>query len=82
MAPNDPEREALQQLVDQIAQAGLRGPACFALDMIRPFDFLSSQVALFVQPFTTGCRFERYAVALTEEASWKELRRLLARQEC
>jgi hypothetical protein len=59
----------------------LRAPASFALDIIRPFDFLSSQLALFARPFTTGHSFERYAVALTEEAGWKELRRLLAHQE-
>jgi len=38
-------------------------------------------LALFARPFTTGYSFERYAVALTDEAGWKELRRLLARQE-
>jgi hypothetical protein len=81
MSPTDQHHEALQHLADHLSSAGLRAPVSFALDMIRPFDFLSSQLALFARPFTTGCSFERYAVALTEEAGWKELRRLLAHQQ-
>ncbi len=81
MSPTDQHHEALQHLADHLSNTRLRAPVSFALDMIRPFDFLSSQLALFARPFTTGCSFERYAVALTEEAGWKELRRLLAHQQ-
>lgn len=72
--------ETLQRLAQAITRTGLREPLSIALDVLRPLDFLSSQVVLFVRPFTTGYSFEQYAIVLTEESSWKELRSLLSRQ--
>jgi hypothetical protein len=73
-----PQAETLRQLVAHIQRAGLQSPVLVALDVLRPVDFLSSQVVLFVQPFSRGSSWERYTAALTEEASWGELRALLA----
>jgi hypothetical protein len=52
------------------------------LDACAPLDIISSQVALFMRPFTSGSRWASYASALSEERGWQELRRLLARQDC
>lgn len=79
MLTSEQRTETLQRLATAITRTGLYVPASIALDIMQPLDFLSSQVALFVQPFTTGCRWEHYALVLTEETSWKELRSLLSR---
>lgn len=68
---------ALQRLVALIDRAGLRVPVSMMLDALHPLDFVSSQVALFCRPFTAGSAWERYTVALTDEAGWQELRQLL-----
>lgn len=81
MPASEQHSEALQYLAERIVQAGLRVPITIALDIVKPLDFLSSQVVLFVRPFTTGSSFERYAAVLIDESSWKELRDCLARQK-
>lgn len=80
MQEND--RVILEQLVARIEQAGLQKPAQLLLDIFAPIDVVSAQLALFVSPFTTGSRLKSYATVLSQEHSWKELRRILARQDC
>lgn len=82
MPNREQQSEALQHLAAIIRQSGMHIPVGIALDIIQPFDVLSSQVALFCKPFTMGGSFERYVLALTDEASWAELRRYLGRSEC
>ncbi len=71
------DNETLHRLAQAITNAGMDGPATFFLDMVRPFDFISSQVALFVRPFTIGMGWEGYARVLAEEPNWHQLRQLL-----
>jgi hypothetical protein len=77
--PEPPDR--VRHLAEAIVRAGLRGPATFVLDILAPFDFLSTQAALFVRPFTVGWRWEPYTKVLTEEGAWGELRRVLGEGE-
>lgn len=76
------EQVILEQIVDRIEQVGLQKPAQLLLDIFAPIDVISAQLALFVTPFTTGSRLKSYATVLSQEHSWKELRRILARQDC
>ncbi len=69
--------EPLHRLVAAINRAGLQTPARIALEIFAPLDFLTSQVAQFVRPFTTGYRIDVYITAMTSESSWPELRALL-----
>lgn len=69
--------EALQDLSQRLARAGLQDSAALVLDLIKPLDFLSSQVALFCQPFVRSGPWGQYTAALTDEAGWQELRQLL-----
>jgi hypothetical protein len=79
MSSPEPEQhgEALHSLAAWIDRAGLRVPLGMVLDALRPLDVLSSQAAMFVRPFTNGSTWESYTTALTDEAGWAELRRLL-----
>lgn len=70
---------ALQSLVEQIDRAGLRAPIGLLLDLISPLDVISSQMALMARPLVGGTSWDAYAAALAETASWRELRRLMAR---
>ncbi len=72
--------DAISKLADTITHAGLRDPLALALDMISPIDFISSQVALFVRPFTYGSQWEQYTSALAEETNWQTLRTLLQKE--
>ncbi|NJN66537.1 MAG: hypothetical protein HC884_07395 [Chloroflexaceae bacterium] len=74
--PENPD--AARHLAEAMVRAGLRGPAAFVLDILAPFDFLSTQAMMFVRPFTVGWRWEPYTRALTEEVAWRELRRALS----
>lgn len=76
------EQVILEQLVGRIEQVGLHKPAQLLLDIFAPIDVVSAQLALFISPFTTGSRLKNYATVLSQERSWKELRRILARQDC
>lgn len=78
--PQHPESPPapLERLAAQIERAGLTAPMVLVLDALRPLDFLSSQLALFVQPFTQGSAWEGSTRALTTEAGWAGLRTLLA----
>lgn len=76
------EQVILEQIVDRIEQVGLQKPAQLLLDIFAPIDVISAQLALFVTPFTTGSRLKSYATVLSQEHSWKELRRILARNDC
>jgi hypothetical protein len=69
--------ETLRHLVARIDRAGLRAPLALALDVLRPLDVVSSQAAIFVQPFVRGSGLERYAALLAEAEHWPELRRSL-----
>lgn len=77
--PKQQPDETIGRLAAMIGRTGLRAPVAFVLDILKPFDVLSSQAALFVRPFapTIGREWERYALALSEEANWGELRLLL-----
>ncbi|NJP07264.1 MAG: hypothetical protein HC837_17415 [Chloroflexaceae bacterium] len=77
--PATAEPEALQRLADRLCRAGLREPACLALQTLSPVAFLSSQLALFVQPFLRGSAWQPYADALTHETSWETLQQHLER---
>lgn len=71
------DTEPLYRLVAVINRAGLQTPARIALEIFAPLDFLTSQAAQFVRPFTTGYRIDAYITALASESSWPELRTLL-----
>lgn len=73
--------ETLQQLATWLQQRGLQEPTGFLLDMFRPLDALAAQLMVFVRPFTTATRIDRYARALTDEAGWQELRGLICGQD-
>jgi hypothetical protein len=77
MPQSAPKTEALQDLTQRLAQVGLHDSATLVLDIIKPLDFLSSQVALFCQPFVRSGQWGQYTAALTAEAGWQELRQLL-----
>lgn len=79
--PKSPQQaETLRRLASQIQRWGMQAPVAFALELFSPFDFLSSQLALFVRPFTAGLsgRWGLCVDALSEEANWHTLRQLLA----
>lgn len=71
---------ALDSLAGAIRRSGLHAPAALLLDAIAPLDVIASQLALLGRPLLGGTRYDVYAAALAEAESWKELRRLLARQ--
>jgi hypothetical protein len=77
MSTPEHHTETIQKLAVRIHQAGMQAPATLFLDIMQPFDFLSTQVVLFVKPFVRGFGWEQYAAALTEENGWQELRRML-----
>jgi hypothetical protein len=77
MTAEKSDNETLHRLAEAITNAGMGGPATFFLDMVRPFDFISSQIALFVRPFTIGMGWEGYTRVLAEEPNWQALRHLL-----
>lgn len=83
MPPYKPEKhtDTVRTLAATIERAGLRVPISMALDALRPLDFLSSQAALFVHPFTRGSSWEHYTAVLTNEQSWAHLRQLLNRED-
>lgn len=72
----------VQRLADEIEARGLATPVRMILDIVSPLDIVSSQLALFIAPFTTGSRFYDYSSCFSHERAWKELRRILARHEC
>ncbi len=82
MLNREQQSKTLQRLAAIIRQSGMHVPVGIALDIVQPFDVLSSHVALFCKPFTMGSSFERYVLVLADEASWAELRRYLGRSEC
>jgi hypothetical protein len=67
-------------MAQQIERAGMRAPVAILLDVLRPLDVISSQLALFARPLVRGTGLHAYADILTDSASWQELRGLLARQ--
>lgn len=69
--------EPLEGLAAQIARSGLSVPAAMLLDVISPFDVISSQLARFSRPFVGGTRAAPLVDALTETDAWARLRRLL-----
>jgi hypothetical protein len=75
-------QQILQQIADAIARRGLIVPARIALDVLAPLGFLSSQVALFLQPLTPLGRWRTYLTALEDEESWQVLQRLVDRGDC
>jgi hypothetical protein len=77
--PSHQRAEALHHLTAAVDRFGLREPLRMALDALSPLDFLNSQLALFVRPFSGGCSWERYVMVLSEEAGWSDLRALLNR---
>lgn len=80
MPPHPSHNDAIQSLATAIDRVGLRNPVALFLDILKPLEFMSSQIAQFSRPFVYGSRWEHYAVALTEEASWEYLRRALSEQ--
>lgn len=80
MAPDSQpqQTEALERAATWLVQNGLQVPTQLMLDALAPLDFLNTQVALFVQPFTNRSRWDLLTRALTQEQGWAELRRLLA----
>lgn len=78
MEKHDSCADILQPLAATITRVGLREPVAFTLDLVKPLDFVNSQLALFVLPFTGGSKWGMYTRALTDEHGWTELRRLLA----
>lgn len=73
--------EALHPLVAAVSRLGLREPASLVLDILRPLDVVSSQMALFLQPFAAGSRWGACTRALTDETGWVALRQLLEEQD-
>jgi len=80
MPQSNPKTEALRDLSQRLARAGLHDSAALVLDIIKPLDFLSSQVALFCQPFVRSGPWGQSTAALTDEAGWQELRQFLAQE--
>jgi hypothetical protein len=72
--------ETLHRLAERITRLGIRTPVSIILDAFSPFDVLSSQFAIMARPFVSGYCWEQYARVLTDETSWRELRRLLSGQ--
>lgn len=72
--------EALGRMAAAIERSGLAGPAAILLDTLAPLDVITSQIAQFGRPLLGGTPYAMYAAVLAEVDSWKELRRLLARQ--
>lgn len=81
MPPHLSHNEAIQSLARAIDRVGLRNPVALILDILKPIEFMSSQIAQFSRPFVYGSRWEHYAAALTEESSWENLRHALSEQE-
>lgn len=75
------DEQALHELAGRIERAGLSTPATIVLDMLRPFDVISSQLVSFGRPFVGGTGAEPLVKALGEVEAWAELRRLLSRQD-
>lgn len=80
MPKSQQHTETLRHLAENLRRRGVGETAAFVLDLFRPFDFLSSQLALFARPFTSGIggRWGLYVDALSEETNWHTLRQLLA----
>jgi hypothetical protein len=78
--PPDRSSDTIQRLAQAITRAGLHAPVALTLDILKPVDFISSQVALFIHPFVRGYAWERYTAILTEESRWQELRHCLGQQ--
>lgn len=73
--PNDPPpSDALQHLARHLTTAGMDAPALLLLDVLQPLDVVSSQVALFCQPFVRGMAWHRYCAALSDPTAWATLR--------
>ncbi len=73
--PTDPPPgDALQHLARDLTAAGLDAPALLLLDVLQPLDVVSSQVALFCQPFMRGMAWHRYCAALSDPTAWATLR--------
>ena len=84
MQPPDQHNEqsdTIHRLAEGITRVGLHAPFAMALDVIKPLDFVSSQVALFLQPFVRGHAWEQYMTALSDESHWQALRHELDRQQ-
>ncbi len=68
------EQDTVRRLAAAINRAGLQTPVAMALDILKPLDFISSQVVVFLSPFVRGHRWEHYTDALTHEEGWHTLR--------
>jgi hypothetical protein len=80
---DDSDREAaIRRLAAQIRQRRLAAPARIMLAAITPLSFLASQTALLVRPLFPHGPWRSYMVALSDEASWEALQRILDSTEC
>jgi hypothetical protein len=68
------EQDTVRRLAAAINRAGLQTPVAMTLDILKPLDFISSQVVVFLAPFVRGHRWEQYTAALTNEEGWHTLR--------
>lgn len=80
MAQPEPAPEPIYQLAEAIERAGMREAAMLALDVLRPVDLISSQIAQFSRPFLIGHTWEPYATALAAQGGLAALRKLLTRE--
>ncbi len=72
------DTDAIDTIARAATRAGLSEPLLLLLGIVRPVDFISSQMVQFVQPFVRGWRWEPCARALTHEAAWQQLRAALS----
>ena len=71
------DEQALTELATSLRQRQLAGAARVLLDIVEPVGFLASQLALFAQPLTPPGRWHQYVAALSDETSWRLLRRMV-----
>lgn len=82
MADDSPNQIAIRELAAQISARRLTAPARIMLDAIAPLSFLASQTALLARPFFPQGRWRSYLSALSDEAGWEALQRILDSTEC
>src|SRR5262245_32135166 len=71
--PNEAQRALIEKLCAEIARRRMTTPALIALEMHRPFNYLSAQVLHFFQPFVSAVmnadEYEEFAQFLEQRGS-------------
>ena len=70
---SDHERDIIKRVGERIAQTGMIVPAIMFLETMKPFNWMGSQLMLFLEPFTA------YVLGFQEIV---DLRRALSKREC